>query len=36
MPHTEEVVSKVDDYDIAVKQLAFEIKGKVSAKEHVP
>lgn len=29
-PHTEEVVSKVDDYDIAVKQLAFEIKGKAT------
>lgn len=29
-PNTEEAVSKVDDYDIAVRQLAFEIKGKAT------
>ena len=31
MPRSEEAAtSKADDYDIAVRQLAFELKGKVS------
>ena len=35
-PHSGETSSsKADDYDIAVRQLAFELKGKVSVKELV-